>query len=515
MEEGFTRRALLGRAAVAGAGLALGGAAAPLAAAEGVEVSAPVVLRQPGGGSSSPQGQTFVNEALFSLSPTDQLVPWLAESYKQVSLSRYVVKLRAGVRFADGSLLTPGDVVYSILRNRSPAMVYQGGGNFLEIKSIRHTGPQELTIDLNAPDLGFPYEVFPTTLIHKQSFSEPLGVDYGTSVHKYLGTGPYIVTSQSTTGMSARRNPHYWGKHWPLDRLEFINLGDANSTFLALQNGNIDGVLNIAPLEAPRYARLPGVTVTGALAAEAFLSFDMTVPPFTDIHVRRAIAHCWDSHGFISGTMRGLVVPSNGPALPWQWNSVLTPAERRAYFKTLPTYPFSIAQAKAELAKSSVPNGFSTETAIPASVPSLLLALETLAHNLAQIGINLQIHETDVGYYDAVMGHKYPIFLNYWAVDYPDPQDAISLTSGTNIWNVARYNDPTVLKLEAAEQASTNKAFRKNVLKEIYTKYARDLPYYGLWWEDLFYALRAPFSYTPSNVPFQYPWWQHVHVGRG
>ena len=47
-----------------------------------------------------------------------QIVPQIAESYKQVSPTVYDFKIRKGVKFHDGSTLTPEDVAFTLDRHR-------------------------------------------------------------------------------------------------------------------------------------------------------------------------------------------------------------------------------------------------------------------------------------------------------------------------------------------------------------------------------------------------------------
>jgi peptide/nickel transport system substrate-binding protein len=198
---------------------------------------------------------------------------------------------------------------------------------------------------------------------------------------------------------------------------------------------------------------------------------------------------------------------------PWQWNSVLTPAQRRAYFKTLPSFPFSIDAAQVELAKSSVPHGFTTETVVPNSPTDAALAMEVLAFNLAQIGIKLNLRTVDSNaWITAVLGHKYPLQMVLYGADYADPNDFLSSSvEPTSVWNTANYDNPTVSHLLATEETSNSRAVRASSLKQIYASLARDLPYLALWYEDSCVAIRRPFEYT-SNPLGLVPWWHYIRV---
>src|ERR1700690_2712569 len=78
-----------------------------------------------------------IMEPLFLTSPAGKLVPWLAESYTTSKDGlTWTFNLRPGVKFSDGSPLTPADVVFSIKRE---AANKNGPLSFLDfaIKTIK------------------------------------------------------------------------------------------------------------------------------------------------------------------------------------------------------------------------------------------------------------------------------------------------------------------------------------------------------------------------------------------
>jgi ABC-type transport system substrate-binding protein len=73
---------------------------------------------------------------------------------------------------------------------------------------------------------------------------------------------------------------------------------------------------------------------------------------------------------------------------PSELDLIATPSQVDGLLKSLPSYPYSVAKAKAELAKSPYPKGFHGST-LTTSYSSYVPVDEVIAYDLKQIGINL------------------------------------------------------------------------------------------------------------------------------
>src|SRR5436305_9326591 len=90
-----------------------------------------------------------------------------------------------------------------------------------------------------------------------------------------------------------------------------------------------------------------------------------------------------------------------------QWGNVESQKYVQKIYKSFPKYTFSLAKAKAELAKSKYPNGFSATLPYPDSQQTLGKAALSLAQNLKQIGINLDVTQiTTDDWFAGLAAHK-------------------------------------------------------------------------------------------------------------
>jgi len=80
----------------------------------------------------------------------------LAESIDSKDGTVWNVKLRKDVRFHDGKPLGAADVVYSLLRHKNPANVSKVKTVADEFSDVKATGPLELQIKLNSPNVDLP-----------------------------------------------------------------------------------------------------------------------------------------------------------------------------------------------------------------------------------------------------------------------------------------------------------------------------------------------------------------------
>jgi peptide/nickel transport system substrate-binding protein len=184
---------------------------------------------------------------------TDAPEPWLAESVTRVSETSIAVTLRPGVRFSDGSPVTPDDVVWSLkAAYGSP----QGGiGSALRIagQEIAARVDADRTVILTLPQPWAPavrlLEVLP---IKPRAAIEP-ALSAGTFAAACAmtapcpGAGPFLIRSyEPGERVTLARNPHYWrtapdGAPLPyLDALTLAIVPNQDAELLRLRSGDAD-----------------------------------------------------------------------------------------------------------------------------------------------------------------------------------------------------------------------------------------------------------------------------------
>lgn len=462
--------------------------------------------------------QYLTQDTLMNYSPTLELVPQLAAKVSNPTPTRWVYTLRNGLKFSNGAPVTADDVVYSIARNIDPKLGSQVNAYFVSVKNVLKSGPNQVTVILKQVDPLYKYAMVYAPIIPK-AFAKAKGKGLGApGTGTWVGTGPYMLKSFSSDKLVLVRNPHYWGKKPAADQITFTWISDSQTLQLAIRSGEIDGTFNVALPDYPQWQQIPGITLQRAPALRSWwLSFDLTEDPWRDIHVRRAFAYALNQAGIIKSILHGLAQASNAMVPPGQWGTILNPAARRKLYKSIPTYPYSLAKAKEELAKSSVPRGFSASLDIPSSRGYVVNAMLAYAGDLKKLGINLEVKSVPGAQWLATIYSHKNLGLQFvgFGPDYPDPANYLvlaypSANAVPNNFNTANYKNKTIDALLEKQSTAKSNALRAKYIGEILRQSQRDLPYLFLWWEDFAMALRKQYTLKGLNA-FSFEFGQWIH----
>jgi peptide/nickel transport system substrate-binding protein len=161
----------------------------------------------------------------------------------------------------------------------------------------------------------------------------------------------------------------------------------------------------------------------------------------------------------------------------------------------VPTYPFDVAKAKQELAKSSVPNGFSTSLMEP-SDPSTLSISQAIAQQLKQIGIDVKVvNMGTAAWYSMIAGpaDKRAFLYTGTGACQPDPSWEVSLFLGSDNLasghiNTANWAPAAVDTLIERGMADSKPAGRLKDYIAIEKAVNTEVPYVPLYQEGASYA---------------------------
>ncbi|GAA3467368.1 ABC transporter substrate-binding protein [Nonomuraea roseola] len=434
-----------------------------------------------------------------TLDKTGAVVPSLAESWKETKPGVYDFRLRPGVTFSDGTPLTSDDVAFSLRRHLDPKVASEAASYFGTVKSVEATGPGAVRVVLRRPNATFlataaiGWQVVPRKLAeaHPKDLGSP---DVGT-----LGTGPYKVARYSITdGLTLVRNERYWGRARALSRIEIKAIEDPEARRLAVASGDVDATMDIPITDVRKWAGLPDVT-TGFYPSNnlAFLSLDVTAGPLKDVHVRRAIAHAVNREALarVGTAGHGRLSPAllTTPQLKTLYGDRVEEVAGK-----LRTYKHDLTAAKAELAQSAYPDGFSIT--VPYAPVENPLIIQAVIADLAKIGIKLTLEtQPEDAYRARLMSHD-RVGIHFSDLGYSTPDagevlpDLLSRASAQEGgWNFSLYASAELDRRLDEAMSATGPA-KADLVTEVLAEVAEQVPYIPLYCIDQAYALNKKFT---------------------
>ncbi|MFN2447177.1 MAG: ABC transporter substrate-binding protein [Vicinamibacterales bacterium] len=261
-------------------------------------------------------------------------VPELAERWQIEDDGRtYRFTLRGDVKWHDGRPFTSGDVKFTF------------ENALLKYHSRTRSALEGLLLTVETPDdrtavfrLKRPYspllqrlDVVEASIIPRHQYA---GQDLltGEPTRRPIGTGPFRFVSYAPgNNLVLERNPDYFRKGLPaVDRLVFRIFPNPAMSVAALENGEVDYVGSVPGADAQRLRKTPGIAVvagtggSGGSICQDVLIPNLTRQPFSDLRVRRALAHAIDRPFIVDRVYFGQGTPATGPIshlLTWAYTS--------------------------------------------------------------------------------------------------------------------------------------------------------------------------------------------------
>ncbi len=225
--------------------------------------------------------------------------------------------LRKAAKFADGTPVTPEDVVWSF--ENAVALNPQQHFYYRHVTSAKQTGPREVTFTFDEknnrelPSIVGQLLVLPKHWWEAKDRNGKQRDIKATTLEPPLGSGPYrIVSVDPGSKVVFARNPDYWGKDLNVnvgannfDRITYSYFADRNVEFQAFKSGNIDfwyenrakrwaTEYDFPAVKQGRIKREELPNPYRALGIMVGFVPNLREPKFQDWRVRRALNFCFD-----------------------------------------------------------------------------------------------------------------------------------------------------------------------------------------------------------------------------
>lgn len=390
-----------------------------------------------------------------------KIVPSLAESWT-VSADglKYTFRLREGVRFSNGELLTAQDVKYTLMRMlthpRSRCReIAEGivGADLLErretddLAGFTDLGDHTFSITLETPFPAFlaSLSMPPASILNEESASAA-GDDFGKDPAKTIGTGPFILDSWTPgEGMTLRANPDCWQGAPGVDGIELYYITDEVEQRLMFERGELD-ILDLDKLGDEAEYFVHGDIYKDRLHTApqvdiSYIALNQAVEPLNDVRVRRALQVSLDRRMILDAFYSGRGTVENG----------IFPHALKGFNPDLEPIEYDPAGAVTLLAEAGYPDGFTLEVQVNASAGRAVRELMEMASVMwKKIGVKTTISILpESEFMELRTTGAATCYTATWSADYNDPDNFIYTFFGSTdntVYRSLNYPDKDVIK---------------------------------------------------------------------
>ena len=289
---------------------------------------------------------------------TYETIPWLAESYPEISDDHlvYTFHLKKNIRFSNGKPLTGDDVIFTFKAIKNPLVDDAALRNYYaSLKKVELVNGDKYTIRFFMSKPYFKARgVLGDAQIMSKEVMDPKGLtdkytwdetsdpataqkneslkefaeffnseEAGRSPKYLIGSGPYIFEKWETGQyVELRRNPNYWnrdssyGRVYPAKIIVKV-VQDESAAIVSAKNKEIDLMYIVKPIDYVKTMSNPEqFEMHRADPTEPrfdYLGYNMKNPLFSDKRVRWALAYLIDRKNIIDKIQYGMAVPIESP----------------------------------------------------------------------------------------------------------------------------------------------------------------------------------------------------------
>lgn len=272
-----------------------------------------------------------VAECLIRVSYESTLEPGLATAWMQEEPTRWRVTLREGVRFHDGSEVTPDDVVFALERQTGE----RGAFEAFRGAQVSADG-SDIVITTQRPVPFMPALLAEGSFaIYKRSSYEE---DPATALP--IGTGPFrLVEFRPGDRRKLEAFDDYWRGAPGVKSAEYLVVPDGRTRANMIRNGEVDIARIISPTDKDALEGNKNVQLlTVPLPRYRALHLNAAKGPTADVRVRKAVAHAIRRDVLVETVLEGQGAPQVGlfrADLPWGNADLRGPEENPALARQL------------------------------------------------------------------------------------------------------------------------------------------------------------------------------------
>ncbi len=433
-----------------------------------------------------------IYEPLFNMNTEGVLEPLLAESIEATSDNVYVVTLKEGISFSDGTPFNAEAVKANLdwvldAENGAPfRFLLVVGGEPAQVEVL-----DEYTVEITT---AIPFAPLPAHLSHGAlAMVSPALIEEGIDAMatSAIGTGPYVLSAwDRAEQVVLAHNENYWGDAPALDTVVFRVVQEDSARLVEIEAGTVDVAVRVPPAEIPRLEMNPDVTVeiTPGLRT-IYIFFNVTQPPFDDVRVRQAVNYAVDKQAIVSALFEDAALVSSAPFAP----PIFGYSEQEPYARDLD-------RARELLAEAGIEEGTTIELYHPTGryIQDALVS-DAVRAQLAEVGLNVELRTLEWTQYVPYVRRPAPendiqFAMLGWGTPTMDADYALfALFHSSEVppgFNGAFYNNPEVDALLEEARSNLDTEARQAAYDEAISLIWEDAPWLFLYSEIQVTAIR-------------------------
>lgn len=441
-------------------------------------------------------------DGLLTRTTRMEVVPELAESWRQLDPVTYAFVVRPGVRFHNGDTFGAKDIKFTFDRltregamegKTSPRRSLLPGMDRIEVVDAR-----TVLFHLSKPWPQLP-AMLPLQEIVSRAFIEAnrtSGLDRVAN-----GTGPFKLVEwrPGETIVMARFDDYYGGAAaippvGPacVDRVVFHVMPDNKTRVSGLLEGRVD-IINELPadsIDEVLASRIADVRKTPGTRT-FFVALNVTAPPFNDIRVRKAVNHAVNKPQLIHMHLKGGAVPINGVLSPYAFG----------YHRDLPEYAYDPVISRELL----VAAGYDSNRVLVLETDESMHAVaDSIADMITKVGIKTSVKTAPVGdlkkRWLSSKKKTGDMWLTSWGNSSLDPVGIFTPTLRTaGRGNTSGYSNAEVDALLDAAAKEMDRHKRAKLYRDAQAVINAEAPWIFLWVpEDLYGVSKRIKGWRPS-----------------
>lgn len=222
----------------------------------------------------------------------------LCESFERPSNMEYVLHLRHGVKFHNGSDFNADDVLFSFEAMQGCPTTMRN----VDWDNTKKLDDYTVQLVFTEPQINHLAGMSYVCMVDKETY------DADKMQNEPIGTGPYVVTDyvvNSEVKMTAF--PDYWGGEAAIKNIIWKNINEPSQKITAFETGEVDYIYSVPGSDAEYLESLPNTyLVKKVTQSTACLTFNCSPSSsLNSVEARRAVAHATNSEAILKVAYNG------------------------------------------------------------------------------------------------------------------------------------------------------------------------------------------------------------------